>query len=148
MAVCTHVKLIFRISTFRDRHIFTALSNLKSIVWSETFKLFHLLLLKFLPVHELEGTFGEMKWALWRKSFGSQNSKVSLGEGRGCIDEVVLVKTLKASADSRQLNNFLEQILRFHHLPRFDHLAQVLSYAILVVLLNYCSTSSSHIFLF
>lgn len=76
-------------------------------------------------MHEIEGTFGELKWAIWRKRFGVKNSNLSTDEENDFIDEVLLVKALKVTADARQLNIFLEQSLRFHHVPRFRHLAQV-----------------------
>uniref|UniRef100_A0A0N5B191 Protein kinase domain-containing protein n=1 Tax=Syphacia muris TaxID=451379 RepID=A0A0N5B191_9BILA len=76
-------------------------------------------------MHVIEGTFGELKWAIWKKKFGGKNSFISNDEKSDYIGEILLVKTLKSNADARQLNIFLEQSLRFHHVPRFMYLGQV-----------------------
>lgn len=86
-------------------------------------------LFQVLPIHELEGTFGEMKWAIWSQNAGGESGDIDDEEDGACGDEAVIVKTLKVNADRRHLEIFLEQALVFHHVPPFTHLAQVVAAA-------------------
>ncbi|VDK60810.1 unnamed protein product [Anisakis simplex] len=82
-------------------------------------------LFQILPIHELEGTFGELKWALWHQNANDESGDVDDEEDNASADEAVIVKTLKPNADKRHFFKFLEQALVFHHVPPFTHLAQV-----------------------
>ncbi|VDM49901.1 unnamed protein product [Toxocara canis] len=86
-------------------------------------------LFQILPIHELEGTFGEMKWAIWRQNVGGECGDIDEEEDNACTDEAVIAKTLKTNADKRHFLKFLEQALVFHHVPPFPHLAQVVAAA-------------------
>ncbi|CAG9533843.1 unnamed protein product [Cercopithifilaria johnstoni] len=84
---------------------------------------------KILSVEELEGTFGEMKWAIWKKDVEHFIGDVDDQEDNVCFEERVILKTLKLTADQRHLKKFLEEALAFFSVERHENLAQVAAIA-------------------
>lgn len=80
---------------------------------------------QILPVEELEGTFGEMKWAIWKQNLEGVAGDVDDEEDNACFEEQVVVKTLKSTADRRLLKKFLEDALAFVNVTQHNNLAQV-----------------------
>uniref|UniRef100_A0A914ZEM8 Protein kinase domain-containing protein n=1 Tax=Parascaris univalens TaxID=6257 RepID=A0A914ZEM8_PARUN len=86
-------------------------------------------LFQILPINELEGTFGEMRWAIWRRNIRGECGDNDNEEDNACNDEAIVAKTLKNNADKTHLMKFLEQALVFHNIPPFPYLAQVVAAA-------------------
>ncbi|VDK59732.1 unnamed protein product [Gongylonema pulchrum] len=82
-------------------------------------------MLKILPVDELEGKFGEMKWAIWRQNLEGVAGDVDDEEDNACFEEQVLTKTLKNTADRRNLRKFLEESLALASVTQHDNIAHV-----------------------
>lgn len=80
---------------------------------------------QILPVEELEGTFGEMKWAIWKQNLEGVAGDVDDEEDNACFEEQVVVKTLKSTADRRLLKKFLEDALAFVNVTQHNNLAHV-----------------------
>ncbi|VDN33899.1 unnamed protein product [Gongylonema pulchrum] len=86
-------------------------------------------MLKILPVDELEGKFGEMKWAIWRQNLEGVAGDVDDEEDNACFEEQVLTKTLKNTADRRNLRKFLEESLALASVTQHDNIAHVAAIA-------------------
>ncbi|KAK0406964.1 hypothetical protein QR680_018915 [Steinernema hermaphroditum] len=82
-------------------------------------------LFQVMPMVELEGTFGEIKWAIWCQNAALTSGDIDDEEDQASVDEAVLVKTLKPNADRRHFEKFLAEALVFHHVPPHPNLAQV-----------------------
>ncbi|VDK87106.1 unnamed protein product [Onchocerca ochengi] len=82
-------------------------------------------LFQILSLEKLEGTFGEMKWAIWKRNMESPIDNVDDEEDNVCFEKRVIVKTLKLTADQRYLRKFLEEALAFFHVESHENLAQV-----------------------
>ncbi|CAJ0955384.1 unnamed protein product, partial [Mesorhabditis belari] len=82
-------------------------------------------LFTILAFDELQGTFGEVKWAIWRQTASGFAGDVDEDEDDGTGDEAMLVKTLKPSANQQQLERFLSDALVFHHVPAHTNIAKV-----------------------
>ncbi|MCP9263294.1 Tyrosine-protein kinase RYK [Dirofilaria immitis] len=87
-------------------------------------------LFQILPTEKLEGTFGEMKWALWKRNIDDTVADVDHKEDNVCFKERVIVKTLKLTADQRYLRKFLEEALAFCNVEQHENLAQ--NYVIII----------------
>uniref|UniRef100_A0A915PNG9 Protein kinase domain-containing protein n=1 Tax=Setaria digitata TaxID=48799 RepID=A0A915PNG9_9BILA len=83
---------------------------------------------QILPIEELEGTFGEMKWAIWRRNVENDADDKD-EEDSGSFEERVIVKTLKLTADRMHLRKFLEEALAFCNVPEHGNLAHVAAIA-------------------
>uniref|UniRef100_A0A0R3RSI2 Protein kinase domain-containing protein n=1 Tax=Elaeophora elaphi TaxID=1147741 RepID=A0A0R3RSI2_9BILA len=86
-------------------------------------------LFEILSVEELEGTFGEMKWAIWKRNMDDLMGDVDNQEDNVCFEERVIVKRLKRTADQRHFKKFLEEALAFFNAERHKNLAQVAAIA-------------------
>ncbi|KAM3728110.1 Inactive tyrosine-protein kinase RYK [Dirofilaria immitis] len=86
-------------------------------------------LFQILPTEKLEGTFGEMKWALWKRNIDDTVADVDHKEDNVCFKERVIVKTLKLTADQRYLRKFLEEALAFCNVEQHENLAQIVAIA-------------------
>lgn len=73
----------------------------------------------------LQGTFGEMKWAIWKQNLEGVAGDVDDEEDNACFEEQVLTKSVKQIAGIRYLEKFLEDALIFYNLPPHENLAQV-----------------------
>jgi hypothetical protein len=71
------------------------------------------------------GTFGEMRWAIWRQTALMQSGDVDVEEDEAVGDEAVIVKTLKTNADRRHFEKFLNEALVYYRVPEHPNLAQV-----------------------
>ncbi|VDO33857.1 unnamed protein product [Onchocerca flexuosa] len=80
---------------------------------------------QILSIEKLEGTFGEMKWAIWKRNMEGTIGNVDYEEDNVCFEKRVIVKTLKVTADQRYLRKFLEEALAFFHVEPHENLAQV-----------------------
>lgn len=81
----------------------------------------------FIPLqfNELEGTFGETRFAMWRLSDDPINGDVDDEEDAFCQQIAVYTKYLKNNASAAQLDRFLTDCLHFHNIPPHLNLAQV-----------------------
>ncbi|CAI4232640.1 unnamed protein product [Auanema sp. JU1783] len=82
-------------------------------------------LLQMLPFVDMEGTFGEIRFAIWRQTEDPTNGDVDDEEDAPCTDEPVMCKTLKKNATPVHLEKFLQDALALHKAPPHANLAQV-----------------------
>ncbi|TKR82863.1 hypothetical protein L596_016537 [Steinernema carpocapsae] len=82
-------------------------------------------LFQVMPIVELEGTFGEMKWAIWCQNSALTSGDIDDEEDQASVDEPVLIKTLKPNADRRHFEKFLAEALVFHHVPPHPNLGHI-----------------------
>uniref|UniRef100_A0A8R1I2F2 receptor protein-tyrosine kinase n=1 Tax=Caenorhabditis japonica TaxID=281687 RepID=A0A8R1I2F2_CAEJA len=78
-----------------------------------------------LPYVDMEGTFGEVRYAIWRQVDDALNGDVDDEEDAFCNQEAVYTKTLKKSASSIQLDRFLSDALLFYNITPHQNLSQV-----------------------
>uniref|UniRef100_A0A7E4WCU5 Protein kinase domain-containing protein n=1 Tax=Panagrellus redivivus TaxID=6233 RepID=A0A7E4WCU5_PANRE len=86
-------------------------------------------LFQVMPNAELEGTFGQVKWAIWRQTRLGICADIDEDEDQACDDIAVVCKTLKPAADKNHFQKFLSDALAFHNVPPHPHLAQVIGAA-------------------
>uniref|UniRef100_A0AC35FAI9 Protein kinase domain-containing protein n=1 Tax=Panagrolaimus sp. PS1159 TaxID=55785 RepID=A0AC35FAI9_9BILA len=84
-------------------------------------------LFQVIPGCELEGTFGEVKWAIWRQTPFGASGDIDDEEDGISEDIAVVCKTLKPSADKAHFQKFLQEALAFHNVPPHANLAQVVA---------------------
>ncbi|GMT32343.1 hypothetical protein PFISCL1PPCAC_23640, partial [Pristionchus fissidentatus] len=82
-------------------------------------------LFQMIPFVEMEGSIGEIRWAIWRQNSSGECGDIDDEEDEGTSDEAMIVKTLKTTANAAQVERFLLDAFSFHHLPPHPHLAQV-----------------------
>lgn len=86
-------------------------------------------LFQMIPVIELEGKFGEIRWAVWRQNQVGLSGDID-DEEDGVNEEVaVICKTLKHSTDRSHFERFIAEALVFHQVPAHINLAQVIGAA-------------------
>lgn len=77
-----------------------------------------------------------MRWALWRlpstHDGDEEGGDIEQEEDETRGEVTMIVKTLKPTAERRQLEKFLSEVLVFHALPPHPHLAQVYIFLIYV----------------
>ncbi|CAB3399160.1 unnamed protein product [Caenorhabditis bovis] len=78
-----------------------------------------------LPFIDIEGTFGEVRFAIWRQTEDQLNGDVDDEEDAICNQEAVYTKTLKKNATPVHLERFLNEALLFHNITPHTNLAQV-----------------------
>ncbi|CAO4385179.1 unnamed protein product [Caenorhabditis nigoni] len=78
-----------------------------------------------LPYVDMEGTFGEVRYAIWRQVDDVLNGDVDDEEDAFCNQEAVYTKTLKKNASSIQLDRFLSDALLFYNITPHQNLSQV-----------------------
>lgn len=71
------------------------------------------------------GTFGEIKWAIWRQTRLGFCGDIDDEEDGANEDIAVVCKTLKPTADKLHFQQFLKDALAFHNVPAHPNLAQV-----------------------
>ncbi|EFO82640.1 CRE-LIN-18 protein [Caenorhabditis remanei] len=71
------------------------------------------------------GTFGEVRYAIWRQVDDVLNGDVDDEEDAFCNQEAVYTKTLKKNASSIQLDRFLSDALLFYNITPHQNLSQV-----------------------
>ncbi|CAD6185362.1 unnamed protein product [Caenorhabditis auriculariae] len=78
-----------------------------------------------LPFIDMEGTFGEVRFAIWRQPDDIENGDIDDEEDAVCNQEAVYTKTLKKNASTVQLDRFLSDSLAFYGIIPHPNLAQV-----------------------
>ncbi|KAE9548688.1 hypothetical protein FO519_008100 [Halicephalobus sp. NKZ332] len=86
-------------------------------------------LFQVIPGCELEGTFGEVKWAIWRQNRLGICGDIDDEEDGASEDIAVVCKTLKSTADKAHFQQFIKDALIFHNVPAHPNLAQVIGAA-------------------
>uniref|UniRef100_A0A914CYF8 Uncharacterized protein n=2 Tax=Acrobeloides nanus TaxID=290746 RepID=A0A914CYF8_9BILA len=86
-------------------------------------------LFQIIPFVELEGTFGEIRWAIWRQTRLGLCGDIDDEEDGAAEEIAVICKTLKSNADRRHFEKFLSESLVFHNVPSHPNLAQVIAAA-------------------
>lgn len=71
------------------------------------------------------GTFGEVKWAIWRQNRLGICGDIDDEEDGASEDIAVVCKTLKSTADKAHFQQFIKDALVFHNVPAHPNLAQV-----------------------
>ncbi|VBB29496.1 unnamed protein product [Acanthocheilonema viteae] len=84
---------------------------------------------EILSIEELEGTFGEMKWAIWKRNMADFIGDIDDQEDNVRFEERVILKRLKLTADKRHLEKFLQEALAFFNVGQHENLAQVAAIA-------------------
>uniref|UniRef100_A0AAF5PMS1 Protein kinase domain-containing protein n=3 Tax=Wuchereria bancrofti TaxID=6293 RepID=A0AAF5PMS1_WUCBA len=84
---------------------------------------------EILSAEALEGTFGEMKWALWKRNIDDIIGDVDDQEDNVCFEERIILKRLKFTADKRYVRKFLEEALAFFNVKEHENLAKVVAIA-------------------
>ncbi|CCD64652.1 Inactive tyrosine-protein kinase RYK [Caenorhabditis elegans] len=74
---------------------------------------------------DMEGTFGEVRYAIWRQVDDVLNGDVDDEEDTFCNQEAVYTKTLKNNASPIQLDRFLSDALLFYNITPHQNLSQV-----------------------
>ncbi|KAF8384411.1 lin-18 [Pristionchus pacificus] len=82
-------------------------------------------LFQMIPFVEMEGSYSETRWAIWRQNSSGECGDIDDEEDEGTSDEAMIVKTLKANANKSQFDGFLLDAFAFHNLPPHPNLAQV-----------------------
>ncbi|CAI5455357.1 unnamed protein product [Caenorhabditis angaria] len=82
-----------------------------------------------LPFVDMEGTFGEIKFAIWRQSDDLLNGDVDDEEDAVCNQEAVYTKVLKKNATPAHLDRFLSEALIFHNITPHLNIAQIAAIA-------------------
>ncbi|CAD5234766.1 unnamed protein product [Bursaphelenchus xylophilus] len=82
-------------------------------------------LFQVMPFIEMEGKFGEIRWAIWRQNQVGLSGDID-DEEDGVNEEVaVICKTLKNTTDRSHFEKFIRETLVFHQVPAQMNLAQV-----------------------
>ncbi|CAD5227544.1 unnamed protein product [Bursaphelenchus okinawaensis] len=82
-------------------------------------------LFQVMPFIEMEGKFGEIRWAIWRQTTVGLSGDID-DEEDGVNEEVaVICKTLKNTTDRSHFEKFMRDSLVFHKVPSHINLAQV-----------------------
>lgn len=82
-------------------------------------------LFQVLPFVELEGTFGEFRWAVWRQTGIGLSGDIDDEEDDVNEEIAVICKTLKHTTDRSHFEKFIREALVFHNVPQHLNLAQV-----------------------
>ncbi|KAI6226908.1 Tyrosine-protein kinase RYK [Aphelenchoides besseyi] len=82
-------------------------------------------LFQVLPFIELEGTFGEVRWAVWRQTGIGLSGDIDDEEDDVNEEIPVICKTLKHTTDRSHFERFIREALVFHNVPQHLNLAQV-----------------------
>lgn len=82
-------------------------------------------LFQVLPFVELEGTFGEIRWSVWRQTGIGLSGDIDDEEDDVNEEIAVICKTLKHTTDRSHFEKFIREALVFHNVPQHLNLAQI-----------------------
>uniref|UniRef100_A0A915DYC4 Protein kinase domain-containing protein n=1 Tax=Ditylenchus dipsaci TaxID=166011 RepID=A0A915DYC4_9BILA len=82
-----------------------------------------------MPLIELEGQFGEIRWANWRQTGIGTSGDIDDEEDDAFDETPLICKTLKHGSDRTHFEKFIKECLVFHNVPSHPNLAQVMAAA-------------------